>query len=281
VIKGGFQMDSRIKFIKWIAAGMGVIAGIAMLGNYFLHRNVPLDEQPDSSPSYPNIASSTLQPMNSKDYSDLEPGSVFHDDYWHGTVTIVGKQGTIDYQKIVDGANDRLIAEQDGMVIYVEKNADFMSKIDPNAVQSGEDDTPISDEDQAFYAQSSVQLEGQSEIPAGGYSNLFPACGWSGLRYAAKQYLTDIGMEDVTTITIIPDSTQFTGSQRGFHCTMDTQEGEIGVYFDVSMGMWRFSYSGLKDGISYISYNPVDFVAPSAREAAKTELNQLVGYAKF
>ncbi len=274
-------MTSKTNYIKWALAGIGVIAVVALIGNAMTKKDIPIEE-PETPPTYPNIASSTLEPMNSKDYSTMSPGTTFHDDYWHGTVTIVGKQGEIEYQQMVKDAGDRLIAEQDGMVIYVEKDKDYVPQSDYSAVQSGEDETPISEEDKAFYSKPSVQLEGQSNLPSGSRERLFPGCGWSGLRYAVKEFLTNIGLEDISTITIVPNSVQFSGTQRGFQCTLDDVENEeIGVYFDITMGMWQFSSSELNDGNSYISYNPVDFVAPSAREAAAEELNGLVGYAKF
>lgn len=266
---------------KGIFVLVGVVAVLAVVGNALLKKEPTPVEPVDKSPTELNIASSTLEPMNPIDYSGLQPGIQFYDDYWHGTVTIAGKEGSVSYQEMTENANGRLIAVQDGMVIYVEKDENYQPQTDLSAVQVGEDDTPISEEDAAFYSKPSITLEGRETIPADANARLFPNYGWAGLRYAVKQYLMDIGLPDVTTLTVDPATVEFASIQRGFQCTMDAAEGTVHVTFDVSTGMWRFGYSELEDGNAYMSYNPIDFVVPSSREAAKKELNEIVGYEKF
>lgn len=275
-----------IAAVTGVAAAVGITIGVVVMKfGAWNDENNPADIVTESPPPAPNIASPTLEPMNPTDYSGMKAGDTFFDDYWHGIVTIVGKEGKLDctYQEFIDNSNGRLIATQDGMVIYVEEQ-EHEKLYDENAVQTGEDDTPMPEDDKAFYASPSVEFEGRKNIPNESTGRMFPKCCWAGLRYAAKQYLTDIGLNDVTTITVISSTTDFTSELRGFKCSMDNAEGELGVYFDTITGMWSFTCSDFNTftgGKSYLTYNPVDFVAPSSRDNAKKELNEIVGYEKF
>lgn len=222
--------------------------------------------------------------QNPTDFSDMEPGTEFHDDFWHGTVTIVGKTQDIhcSYDEWGRIANGRLLTAQNGQYILVDKDPMEQS---PDIVQSDDDDRreeePLPEGDEAFYQSPSVELDLKDIYTRYGPSNFFPTQSVAGLRFVAKQFLTDMGLGDVTKLTGDFRTTQFAYSPRGFRCSMDTREGWIGLYFDSDSGEWKCSYSGLNDGESYVSYSPVDFVAPSNRDAVREEINALVGYRKY
>lgn len=272
------------KGIFAIAGVIGLVALIAFAGNRFVNKNsedgAPIVEE---HPTPPNIMSSSVEPNNPTDYSQMQAGEVFYDEYWHGTVTIVGKEGELEYsyQQLIDKADGRLIATQDGMTIFVEFDELHTVDYDEDAVQNYEYTVEPVPEDEEFYKSVPVEIDYQDNFPSYAAGELFPACGWKSLHYAVKQYLTDTGLENVQTLTFIPKTVSFSDFLHGFQCSMDAAEGEIGLYFDTTTGMWKFNNSTMNDGKSYMAYSPVDFVSPSTKDQAREELNKIVGYEKF
>lgn len=79
-----------------ISAIVAVIVIIVLLVS-FLTQEKPTDNA-DAVPSEPyniSIRSDDIE-NNPTDYSNMEPGTQFYDDFWHGVVTIVGKQSEVD-----------------------------------------------------------------------------------------------------------------------------------------------------------------------------------------
>lgn len=279
-----------------ISAIVAVIVIIVLLVS-FLKQEKPTDNA-DAVPSEPyniSIRSDDIE-NNPTDYSNMEPGTQFYDDFWHGVVTIVGKQSEVDYDKMLANANGRLITTQNGMFIYVDRTA---TDVDDSSEDA--DEAPIYDEkmlnrqgdpgpgdenpeDTKYY--DTVQQVDVENIAAAaqGASDTLPNCGWEGLGRAIKRYLIDNHMEKVTTVTIKDNSHTTVGFRTGFECTLDNAEGTLGVYFNKDNGMWRFMYSKTDslDGVTaYQEYNPVCFVSPSSRQSACDELNEYIGYERF
>lgn len=282
-----------------ISAIVAVIVIIVLLVS-FLTQEKSTDNA-DAVPSEPyniSIRSDDIE-NNPTDYSNMEPGTEFYDDFWHGVVTIVGKQTEVDYDEMLANANGRLITTQNGMFIYVDRTAtdgaDTDADADADADNAHEELTQeqinqqvdmgeIDEEEEKFFAAvPSVSVENIAAV-AQGASDTLPNCGWEGLGRAIKRYLIDNHMEKVTTVTIKDNSRTTVGFRTGFECTLDNAEGTLGVYFNKDNGMWRFMYSKTDslDGVTaYQEYNPVCFVSPSSRQSACDELNEYIGYERF
>lgn len=276
-----------------------VLCGLVVIGCtvFAITRPNSTDEQGSSEASStedygpPRFAIYDQENSNPKDYSNLEEGSVFYDEFWHGMVTIIGSPPDLVYNEVVENARGRIIASQDGKWIYVEQDENAVQEIiDPNnacpddndigPVQSDELDAPTDPEAEEYYKRPRIGFESMKPI-ANGSSNIFPGFGWKSVRLVTKQYLTDIGYPDVKMLRIVDNSATYAEALHGFKCTADGMPGEIGIYLDFDNGLWQFNYSEINDEDSYMAYDPVDFVMTREQNEVKEWVNKVVGYEKY
>ena len=282
--------DKKKNIMIVITAIVVVIALIVLIIIRLPHKTENDNTDTKVDPVNISIRDDTIN-NNPLDYSNLEPGTEFYDEFWHGTVTIIGKQSGVDYDEMIKNAHGRLITTQNGMFIYVDRNnentdSSEISDQESESVEGSAKGVEVAGdpENEKFYAETpQVDIENISAVARNSGSTL-PSCGWSGIRFAAKQYLNDIGLNDVTVLTV-KDNTQTTsGLRTGFQCSMDKEQGTIGIYFNQDNCMWRFVYAksgSVNPDEGYTEYNPVCFVTPSSRQSACDELNTIIGYERF
>lgn len=234
------------------------------------------------------INDSGIDNGNPVDYSTLEPGTEFYDEFWNGTVTIVGKMSNVEYSNLISNAHGRLITNQDGMYIYVyrtEEQQEAVESVDPtnpDDIPCEEVEVSIAGDDQEFYSAPAISIENdKATIPSNG-SVVFPSQVVTGVRYVIARYLSDIEMSDVQTVTVIDNTLSFAETMRGYDCKVDGEDGVLGVHFNMKTCMWTLTYtSDESDDTQEREYNPLDFVAPSKRKQVADDLNSLLGYERF
>lgn len=247
-------------------------------------------EQPETvgEPVNIQINNSDIDNGNPLDYSALEPGTEFYDEFWNGTVTIVGEISDVEYSDLIDNAHGRLITNQDGMYIYVyrteeqQKAVDTVEPTNPDDIPSEEIEVSIAGDDQEFYSSPAVSIENdKAAIPSNG-SILFPSQIVTGVRYVIAQYLSDIEMPDVQTVTVLDNTLSFAEAMRGYDCKIEGKDGVLGVHFNMNTGMWTMTYQVAGESKNNKrEYSPLDFVAPSKRQQVADDLNELLGYERF
>ena len=282
--------DKKKNIMFVITAIVVIIALIVLIIIRLPHKAENDNKNTEMDPVNISIRDDTIN-NNPLDYSDLEPGTEFYDEFWHGTVTIIGKQSEVDYDEMIKNAHGRLITTQNGMFIYVDRNSKDADKLEESDQKSESvegsakgEEVAGDPENEKFYAETpQVDIENISAV-ASNSGSILPSCGWSGIRFAAKQYLNDIGLSDVTVLTVKDNTQTASGLRTGFQCSMDKEQGTIGIYFNQDNCMWRFVYTksgSVNPEEGYTEYNPVCFVTPPSRQAACDELNKIIGYERF
>ena len=266
-----------------------VVAICIVIGLLITKWPAPTDDA--TTPNNPvnvQINDTGLDNGNPTDYSTLAPGTEFYDEFWNGTVTIVGKMSEVNYNDLIANANGRLITNQDGMYIYVsrtdeeQKAVETVEETDPEDIPCEVIKAPTSDEDNAFYDSPSVNIENEKAgIPSDG-STVFPSQTITSVRYVIKQYLEDIDMPNVDTVTIIDNTLSYADAMHGYDCKVDGEDGVLSVRFNMKTCMWTLDYTADGSNDSHErEYNPLDFVAPSKRQQVADDLNSLLGYDRF
>lgn len=260
-----------------------------IVGLFIAKMPAPVEE--DTMPNDPvniQINDTGLDNGNPTDYSTLASGTEFYDEFWNGTVTIVGKMSEVSYNDLIANANGRLITNQDGMYIYVsrtdeeQKKVETVEETDPEDIPCEEIEAPTEDDDNAFYESPSVRMENEKAGIASDGSMVFPSQTITSVRYVVKQYLIDIGMPDVETVTIIDNTLSYADTMHGYDCKIDGEDGVLGVRFNMKTCMWTLTYtSDESDDTQEREYSPLDFVAPSKRQQVASDLNSLLGYERF
>lgn len=237
-------------------------------------------------PSF-EVAMPEYEYNNPKDYSEIEPGTEFYDEFWNGTVTIVGSVDELSLDQVYAGADGRLVTVQDGMYIYVDREDNTDEEDRTYVDDTAEEDIPAeeveadnNDEDASFYESSpavTLNYEAGSAVNSG---KIAPSDILSGVRYAIGRFLDDMGIEGVSSVTILADYINYAENPRSYTCSFDNDpENGVVVSFNWNTCEWQLSLTA--DPKKVASYNPLAFIAPSRREDVCDTLNQVMGYDAF
>ena len=92
--------DKKKNIMVVITAIVVIIALIVLIIIRLPHKAENDNKNTEMDPVNISIRDDTIN-NNPLDYSDLEPGTEFYDEFWHGTVTIIGKQSEVDYDEMI------------------------------------------------------------------------------------------------------------------------------------------------------------------------------------
>ena len=104
-----------------ILLGATAILIVVLAVVFLIGKDQSSDAPPETEEPSFEVAMPEYEYNNPKDYSEIESGTEFYDEFWNGTVTIVGSVNELSLDQVYAGADGRLVTVQDGMYIYVDR----------------------------------------------------------------------------------------------------------------------------------------------------------------